>query len=939
MSARSLRILVVALLAAGAAHGCGSSHKNRPQEELDKTKQEILDAAKQADFYFDQAYYTAAKKGYEEILPDADNYVFYGGQSSEVDAAVTRAKTRLDSEEMTAGCSGKVFIGGKWVDPGEYAISKSEELIKGAPPDLQAKIDGLKAALKESQPPTEDVLKQEPAKEIAALGKAATPFVVAWLKEDDEAVNVLALTLLAGMEENEDIIFTTAIARVQSKQFAVQEASIMLLGRFQRKETAATLVPILQKNNPVLIDRAVTTLCSAETELGKWYIFEAAKTAKKLSPVREAILKHIYLLKSPEAVEALKSAAIDSFSDPSLVLMREYAVKSLMYQDPLLPMAFPSSQPPRPPSPRRSQTTPRHPSPSTPPPRAAASKDLSGLPETLPAITAVLRKSGKSDRTLVLLMLAKIRNASYKPAAQAVSETFATFAGDKEVMGLAVDAMMVIADQSSLDSVVAMISVLDVSAADSAEETRKDEIFANLTNILIKIKSDDTVKRFRDMLSEYHSKDTIINAARALGALGALGTEAEPAVKDLWNLYLRSRNDEDVAKAALAALARIGATAAMNYVATVMEGSNSPEMSRYLTDTIPNLIVRESAFTNFFADLDSVSPETLAKVFDTIAKSKNENALNPLLTAARDAADPVRLEALRALAAYKDQFKEQPAEKEKDISALREVLAKNIERLRAEPDVLKAKRLFEILTPYGDTVMPVLIAALQSDSWAIRYYSADAMARIAVERPAAIGKYVGDITAQCQLREKDRDYHTALRLAEAADLPTQNLETRIQNLQHDVTTLFPSGVKLGASLKELADKLGTDYTELPSSDPTVKYYHYKALALVFAFKTADGKEKLWGIGYLKGFKGQAFGVTVGQKIDEAFKLVGPPPEDLKYYEVDNVYVWLEKANMRNLAYALEHGQFVRCVAEISMDASISSVRQFRDIMEVAMAQQ
>jgi hypothetical protein len=882
MSHRSLGIFIAVALVLLPLYGCGSSRKNRPQAELDQMKKEIVESAKQADFYFEQSYYSAAKKIYEKMLPKAEEYVYYGGDASAVDDITKRAKTRLESREMAEGSSGKVFLGDAWVNPQEYALSKSRELVSRAAGNLQADTDTAKTALKELSPAEDQVLEQDPAKRIVALGKDATPFVVLWTTEADADVNALALSLLMGMEETEDIIFATALANAQSKIPQIAERGALLLSRFPRKETAVMLITILDRRDDALVDRAVEALCSTNTELGRQYIFETAKTARKLSLLRASIIKHISVFNSKDAVEVLVSAANEGFSDPTMAMIKQYAIDSLL---------------------------------------------KTNIPETLLALTAILRKAGPPDKPQVLQILQRIEDSSYHPAAPAVAEVFATFSGDKEVMDLAVEVMKKIADQSSVDSVVSMVLALDVKEGDNAAGLETDDLFARITNILKTVKSADTIQRFINMLSEYQTKETNINAAHALGAFGE---EADAAVPKLISTYQRPQSDDSVRKAVINALARIGSQAAMDYLAIIIRGSKSEDVSQYLTTMVPKIIVRESAFKDLFAKMDGTEPAVLETFFKTIADCKNPAALPGLLATAQEGEESVRLEALRTLAAFKDQIKE--------ADTLDNIFKSNIARLQSEPDVLKAKRLFEAIKPYGEATMPALMVAVRINTWAIRYYAADAIAQITLDRPAVMSKYRDEMREYSKKLESFKDYHSALKLARASGLPTKNLEDQIKSLAQDVNTLDPSKVMLGGSLKDMTDKLGSDYKELASRlDPAVTYCYYPSLGLVFAFRKAriGAEQQIWGIGYVKGFKEHVFGALIGEKIDEAFMAIGPPPEDMRYYETHNVYSWFNSDRHRSISFILEPNQAVRCAAETAQDADPGLLQELRNVMEAA----
>jgi len=879
MLQRSLIIAVGIALVSLCLYGCGSGHKRRPQAELDQMKKEIDENAKQADFAFEQSYYSAAKKLYEALIPKADEYVYYGGDPSAVSDITKRAKERLASEEMAEGCGGKVFLGGAWVDPQEYALTESKKLTAQAAPNLQADIDAARAALKELSPADERALEEEPAKKIVALGKDATPFVVLWTAEDDTDVNALALSLLMGMEENEDIILATALASAKSRTPRIAERGALLLGRFPRKEAAVALIAVIDRKDDTLTDRAVESLCVTNTELGRQYIFETAQTARKLSSLRASIVKHIGAFNSKEAVDVLAAAADDGFADSTMANLKEYAINSLL------------------------QTN---------------------VPETMPALRAVLRKVEQPDRQQALQILKRIEDASYTDAAPEVAAVFTKFSRDGEVMNLCVDVMKKIASQSCVDSVVSMVLALDVKASDTGEGTETDNLFARIVDILKTIKRDDTVQRFIDMLADYQSKETNINAAHALGAFGE---EADPAVPKLISAYQRPQSDDSVRKAVINALARIGTPAAMDYLAIIIRGSDSEEIRQYLTAVGPKIIATESAFKDLFAKLGGADPAMLAAFFKAIADDNNSAAVPALVAAAMEGDESVRLEALRTLATFKDQVKE--------ADTLDNILKANIGRLQSEPDVSKVRALFEIIKLYGETAMPMLMEAVKAEAWAIRYYAADAAAKIA-ERPAVLNKYRDTMREYSKKLESFKDYQTALVLARASGLSTKNLEDQIKSLAQDINVQDPAKVALGKSLKDMTDKLGSDYKELPSqADPAATYCYYQPQGLVFALKKIGAEQLIWGIGYVRGFKEHVFGVLIGEKMDEAYAVLGPPPEDMKYYEAYNIYSWFNGNRHRTISFILEKNQAVRYAAETAENVDMRLLQEMRGVMEAA----
>jgi hypothetical protein len=870
MHGRYFRLVALAALIVLALSACGSGRKSRPQAELDALRQEVLDATKEADFYFDQAYYSAAKAGYEKIAPKAEEYTSYGGTSADVSEALNRAKSRLESKEIAEGIQGKVCIGGVWVDPRQYALKKSKQLADLAAPDLQADIDEAKAALLKLKPLEEKLLKQKAAKNILAKGQDATPFVALWMEEDDLETNLLALGLLMAMDDREDIIFATALGSVRSKNDDIAEHGARLLGHFPRKESAVELVVALEKKNEALIDAAVAGLCSTNTELGKRYILEKAKTARKLSPLREAIIKHIHGLNNHEAMEILTAAAIEGFSDATMAQIKKYAIDSLL---------------------------------------------KTSNPETLPALKTVLGKAGLDDREEVLEILKRVRDASYTQAAPEVASAFVIFSVDRQdvkkpegVLNLAVDTIGKIADQSCVDSVVAMVLALDINGGDKAQQAATDAMLGRLTNTLKRVKRSDTVQRFIDRLTPYESRETIISATLALGAFGE---EAERAVDILWrNVYLRFKSDDQVKTAVISALARIGSQAAMTYLVNVLKSADvTAAVSQYITTEVPKLIGRESAFESIFANLEGCKTETLAAFFKTIADCKNETAITPLMTAATKGEENVRLEAIRTLATFQNRIKEQDR-----TDALMAILKKNLVAKQTELNIGKTKSLCEVLVPYGDSVLPLLLDAVKAANWGVRYYSADAIYEIWKQNPAALGKYTGEISDISRKLAENNDPYTALPLARACSLPTRELENKIKSLQQAVNTAHPAGIALRASFKDMTDKLGTDYQEFASKlDKKVRYCYYPSLKIVIGLGKVeqDSEEQIWAIAYLKGFNGTVFGATIGENIDAALMMIGP----MSYEESRGGYWIYNDARQCILAFVSERNQAVRFVIE------------------------
>jgi hypothetical protein len=328
-----------------------------------------------------------------------------------------------------------------------------------------------------------------------------------------------------------------------------------------------------------------------------------------------------------------------------------------------------------------------------------------------------------------------------------------------------------------------------------------------------------------------------------------------------------------------------------------------------------------------------MDPAALARqeaFFKTLLECKNSAALPGLLAAAASDDESVRLNALQALVAFKDQV-----DKPETLTA---VFMNDIAALQEEPDVSKAKKLFETIGLFSEEAMPALVFAIKIDTWAIRYYAAEAIARVASERPAVMNTYGGQLRDSGRALEAHKDYGTALIIAKVSGLATDKLEAQVKSLARDINALDPSQVAIGLSLKDMTDKLGADYKESPSSqDSAVKYCHYPSLGLVFALRKAVNDEdyKIWGIGYVRGFKADIFGVIIGEKLDRVFMMFGAPPADMLYRETENSYSWFNKDRGRYIAFVLEKKLVVRYAAEIIDGADPRLFPELNGIMEAA----
>ena len=879
---RLIMFVAIAALASALLCGCGDSKPRFSEGEIETMRNELLELAERGDFYFERSFYVGAKEDYEQIVKKAANYLYYGRQDSEVEAVLKRAEERLESEEMAQAAAGKTLIGGRWVDPAVYSVEKAAELRSWSDASLPDKTAELEAALMEAMPLTDDLLEDESAKALLALGREATPFVVGWLNREERDAQYMALVLLQEMEDNEDIIFTSALAHLGSERPSVVRQSVALLKRFPCNETTVALIPFLEREDEELLGIVITVLCETKTELGRRVLLERTRNAPRLSLFRQVALGRIHLLNSVEAVEILSEAVREAADDPNQAYIRTLATRSLLE---------------------------------------------TGIPEAVPVLTEVLQRAGISDRDAVMEILKRVRETSYAGAAPAVARAFITFADDKEVTELAVDVMEQIADRDSVQLLIDMVLSMDIRMIDLAGDVDTEGIFARITNLIRDLKDEKTAGRFMNMLTSYQAPETVVRAVHALGVL-----EVASAVPKLWDVY-RSAGNNMVKMAVLNAMARIGSPAAMEKVAIVIKTEPPGEVRDYATLQVPRVIARETAFEDLFSRLEGAPDEAVRALFGAIAEDKKPLAVAPLLRTARSVETDLRYQALRALASFGEQFTEE------DLETLSEIVREDIAYLQDEPDVVKVREAFSVLKLYVDTATPVFLESARAKYWPIRYYSAEALAGAS---PETVRRHRSEIRTLYKAIVSGEDYHSGLRLAEClgvSDEETERINRAGSERGRKILESEPSGIALGFSREALEEKLGKDYEKVGPEGSGARYLFYGSLGLVFALveDRESGQQKVWGVGYVKGFTGSVYAAKLGENISDVLMTAGPPPEDaspgIQYTEQLHGYAFKDTVRHRYVFYKLGYDKTIRYVAEVSESAGEEMAGEFREVLE------